>query len=212
MFNKFSLTILVVAAFVFYLKYTEQFYQTCRNSIKDENFFEKFLNKTTLDKYRLNKYNLKIEKLKSLCKDFYVDFSSNFLMKNTIGYMSDFIYGNTQELDEDSVKYYIESVSIDNFKLSLYSIKFVQILIYMAILYVGIVTIPNLAVQLLLSLTNKLLMIVFCVFALGAVSKFYFGMDLEIENSFENKNYMAYLDFFPLNYLHRILSLLFKLF
>jgi hypothetical protein len=214
MFNKFSLTILVVAGLIFYLKLTEQYYLTCRKSIIDDQFFEKFYDFTSLDEYRKGKFLVKIGKLKSLCKDFYVDFSSNYIMNNTIGYMARFIYGDQIQPDKESVSSFIESTNIENFKLSLYSIKFVQILIYIIILYFCIVSVPNIAVQVLLTVVNKVLVLVFIIFALGAVSKFYLGVDFDITNkiAIEKNSWFDYLDLFPLNYLMRLLSFLFKLF
>jgi hypothetical protein len=214
MFNKYSLTILVVAGLIFYLKLTEQYYLTCRKSIIDDQFFEKFYDFNSLDKYRQERYLVKIGKLKSLCKDFYVDFSSNYIMNNTIGYMASFIYGDQIQPDQESVRSFVESTNPENFKLSLYSIKFVQILIYIIILYFCIVSVPNIAVQVLLTVVNKVLVLVFIIFALGAVSKFYLGVDFDITNkiAIEKNSWFEYLDLFPLNYLMRLLNFLFKLF
>jgi hypothetical protein len=214
MFNKFTLTILVVSGLILYLKMTEQYYLTCRKSISEDGFFEKYYDFKLLDDYRSKRYQEKIVKLKNLCKDFYVDFSTNYIMNNTIGYMSRLIYGDMILPDEDTVRSLVESTNIDSFKFSLYSIKFVQMLIYIITLYFGIVSLPNIAVQVFLTIINKVLGLVFIIFALGAISKFYLGFDFDITNQIgiEKNTWFEYLDFFPLNYLVRILNLIFKLF
>jgi hypothetical protein len=189
MFFKFSLFIFMLALCILYLKNTETFYLICDKVTKDpsnsKNSIEMILDKENSTGMNINE-KLLWKKLKfvNLCNEFHSDYSTHKLMKNTLHILHNFVYSfNTEsfsELDEESIKDYIQKMDLNSFKFTIYATKFIHIFMYSIIIYVLIVSIPHILAQLVLFFVNRILYTIFFILLVEAILKICFQVDTDI--------------------------------
>ncbi len=194
MIGQISFVVLLSAFCIVYLKINENFYQICKIAELNEKTFDNlFAHDVEVDQIK------KAEKIKALCKDFYVDYSNHTLMKNTLGKLDELIYNqnyHSEDLEYNSI--FIKTLNPNSTKLSLLLMKFVHIILYALIMYLIVITFPNLTVQIVTFVFNKLLLIVFLIIIVEAVLTFYTPFSLDIFGFFSKDKNFNFLEFYPL--------------
>lgn len=192
MLGQISFIVLLAAFCIVYLKINENFYQICKISVLDEKTLDNlFTREGEIEQIK------KAEKIKALCKDFYVDYSNHTLMKNTLGKLDDMIYNEdyrSEDLEYNSI--FIKTLNSNNVKLSLLLMKLVHIVLYGLIMYLITFTFPNLTVQIITFIFNKLLFIVFLAIIIEAILKFYTPFSLDIFGFFSKDNNFNFLEIY----------------
>lgn len=192
MFFKLSLFVFMLALCILYLKQTETFYLICDKITKNNFTFENHINADN-DKTFLNedshstKKEEKFIKVLSLCKEFNMDYSTHKFMKYTLKVLDDFIYNTASDnsdeelyLDGDGIKYQVDMLDLNSFKFKLYATKFIHIFMYSIIIYISIVSIPNILAKMALYFVNKVLYVIFFVLLAEAFLKICFQVDSDI--------------------------------
>ena len=179
MFFKFSLFIFMLALCILYLKNTETFYLICDKVTKDSSN-----SKNSTEMFSDEKLMKKKLKFVNLCNEFHSDYSTHKLMKNTLQILDNFVYSfnneSFSELDEESIKDYIQKMDMNSFKFTIYATKFIHIFMYSIIIYVLIVSVPHILAQLVLFFVNRLLYTIFFILLAEAILKICFQVDTDI--------------------------------
>jgi hypothetical protein len=236
MLGNFSVLILLISIILMYLKISESYFHVCKYVEKDSNFFDEFMKNFTLshnDEDTQNIMKNNIEKLKTLCKEYELDYSSNPFMNMTLGKLDDMIYhkdknsgsksknNNNTNLDhhsseknyydENFMKMFLNSMDPESLRLSLFSIKIAHFLLYGLVLYTLVISFPNAAVEILLFFLNKILFIIFGYLVSEALLKFFFPEYLENITWFIKEIYKTYLNYLPFNLLGNPIKILLDL-
>jgi hypothetical protein len=213
-FNFFIIVILISTA-LFYIKYTEIFSRYCytHNTIKNrhKDDLTKYQNTTLYEHFHTNNtQSIKIQNIENLCKETIVDYESHVLMSMSLDKLNEAILSK-EILDPDTLQQYLNSVDLINLKLSLLFLKFIYIALYVGLLYILIVIVPNYLMQVILSLFNKLLMLVFIGLFVESVLRIYFQFNTDLVSFINKTLYLEYADYFPMGYFIRLIKYVMEL-
>jgi len=180
----------MLALCILYLEHTETFYFLCDKISKeswDESLQSSEISKKFLEEGLDNSEKVeKFKKIMNLCKEFNTDYSTHKLMKYTLKILDDFVYNiNIGSADEayvipKNLGELIQQIDLKNFKFTLYATKFIHIFMYSIIIYISIVSVPNILAKLILYFLNKILYIVFFILLAEAFLKIGFKYDSDI--------------------------------
>jgi hypothetical protein len=210
----FFLSIILIVMALFYIKYTEIFFRFCYTYgvLKDSHPDRDILNEkfgTTFHLDGLNVTNsknfnsIKLQNLENLCKESMIDYNSHYLMSISLERLNEVILSK-DILDPETFHNYLSNIDIINVKLSLLVLKLIYIAIYLTIVYLLIVMIPNFVIQICLSLFNKLLMFMFIILLVESVLKIYFQINIDLVSWLNKSLYLQYADYFPMDYILRL--------
>ena len=122
-------------------------------------------------------------------------------MRYTLNKINEFIYANSDlDIDEETVKNYLDSINIHNLKYTLYMIKFIHLFIYSSILYFIIISVPNLIVRFTLWIFNWILLIIFVILLVEAFLKIYLQYDTDVIGLLDKDIYAKYMEYIPVTY------------
>jgi hypothetical protein len=190
MFLKISLFVFMLALCILYLEHTETFYIICdkiskeswQESLNSQQQSENFLKEGLDSPDKIEKF----KKIMNLCKEFNTDYSTHKLMKYTLKILDDFVYNTNIESYEEfdltpkNIGEHIKHIDLNSFKFTLYATKFIHIFMYSIIIYISIVSVPNILAQLVLYFVNKILYIIFFILLVEAFMKIWFKIDSDI--------------------------------
>jgi len=176
----FIVSILSIISF-FFLSQTEIYYQYCKNSIETGDFL----------------VEEDVHMYKHICLEHYRDYSSHFLMNNTVNVFYNFMAISSNQLlnitDKKYLKKRIKNQDLSGLELYLRIHKFIRIALYIICLYVGIIILPNLFIDLMSFLFNKLLFFIFA-FLFGETIYNYIA-DTKLDSYSMIKEYAFLFDF-----------------
>jgi hypothetical protein len=206
----FIVIVILVSASLFYIKFFEIFYRYCQTHemirYKHKNETLEYFNSSLYEHVHGGSNVTKVQNLENLCKESQVDYESHFLMSMSIDRLNELILLR-ETLDPETLNTYLKSVDVTNLKLSLLFLKFIYIALYVGLLYIIIIVVPNFLLQFMLGLFNKALMLVFFLLFVESVLKIYFQVNTDLI-SFVNKSlYLQYADYFPMDYILRFFRL-----
>jgi hypothetical protein len=201
----FLITGFIIICCLFYIKFTETFFRFCRSNqfYHNKENFNHTNHKHPFDKLMEENLLIKMENFEKLCNDTSIDYKTHFIMKHSIDKINSFTL-KLDMLNENEYCDYVKSTDITNLKLSLLLLKFIYISLYVMILYIGILIIPNYIAQLAISLFNKILFLCFIIFLCEAVLKIYFNLDTDLITYFDKKLYLKYVDYLPFETIYKI--------
>ena len=228
MFLKLSFGIFAIACILMYLKYTEPFYMVCKhfseipleNKELPQEDYESFTspnlsffiesqseNNNTIIRIDDKKY----ESIKHICKEFFTDYSNHTIMKFTINRFNNLIYSSlNDEITEEFLDNFISNNEPHNLKYILHSIKFIHLFAYSSLLYLIIVSLPNIIAQILLYLFNRALLVIFAVLLIEAFLKIYFSVDSDVVALLDQAIYSQYLEYYPIKKVLEFLTYLYN--
>jgi hypothetical protein len=125
-------------------------------------------------------------------------------MRVTINKINNFLL-SSEHLDKETFDSFVIRTDLGVLKLSLWLLKFIHIGLYVSVLYIGIIIIPNYMAQLALSLINKLLYLFFFILLGEAVMKIYFNWEMDLITFADKQVYLPYVNYLPI---HSIINML----
>jgi hypothetical protein len=207
----FIVVVVLVSGALFYIKFTEIFYRYCTThdmiKYKNKNDTLEYCHSPLYEHVHLNTTTSKVQHLENLCKESQVDYESHLLMSMSIDRLNEFILAK-DVLDPETLDSYIRSVDVTNLKLSLLFLKFIYIALYVSMLYLIIIVIPNYLLQFALSLLNKILMLIFFLLFIESVMKIYFQLNTDLISFINRCLYLQYVEYFPVDYIVRFYRLI----
>jgi hypothetical protein len=201
MFLKFSLIALLVGAIVFYLKYTEPFYLICKHISEKQKDYENFMDKSNdfLSPNEDEKYfnsigsMKKFESIKHICKEFFTDYSNHTIMRYTLDKLNKIIYGDEKnEINDAYIIHHCSRMDLQTLKYVLHTIKFIHLFAYSSILYLIIITLPNIIVQVIMYIFNRVLIIIFVILLIEAFLIMYVSIDTDLLATLDKTAYSKY--------------------
>jgi hypothetical protein len=187
----------IFACCLFYIKYNETFYRFCiTNSV-----FEKINDETRKNSFPFElsespSFLKRLERLEKYCHDANIRYESHTIMRLTINKINQFIL-SSEPLDKELFEMFVIRSDPTNLKLALWVLKFIHIGLYISVLYIGIIVVPNYLAQLALSLVNKLLLFIFFILLGEAVLKIYFNWEMDFIKFVDKQVYLSYVDYLP---------------
>lgn len=171
----------------YFMSQTEIYYQYCKTALETGDY--------------LVEENQEI--FMKICKDHYKDYTNHYLMNNSINIFYGFMeMSSVKLLSLNSKKYMKKRISQDvaslEFNLKLH--KFTHTALYILVIYIGIVILPNLMFDFLVYLVNKILIILFVAFAIEALLNYILNYNIDMITVIKSSSDYVNLDIFVTYY------------
>jgi hypothetical protein len=118
-----------------------------------------------------------------LCRDVFKEFSSHSIMKYSIEYV--YLYYNNNQIDFtideiNEIKIFVEKLSPIEANINFRFLKFIHFGLYMLVLYLAVVYIPNILISIFVYFIDKLQYIFFVILIIEGILNIYIDLNLNM--------------------------------